>query len=186
MISSLSGVLSTRNPTRVVLDVGGIGFELIVPISTARVLPETGTAVTLQVQSVFTREGMSLFGFSTQDEKDAFNRLTEIKGIGPKAALNLLSRFSPAEISGILAEEKIETLKTVPGIGPKKAEMILGRIRKTGASPATQEPALEQAIAALNSLGLTRAEALKRLERIANRSQLALTDLLSQALKHTD
>jgi Holliday junction DNA helicase RuvA len=195
MIASLSGVLRSRNPTRVVLEAGGIGFDLAVPLSTSKAL-EAGDAesTTLLVQTVFTRQGVQLFGFATQDEKDTFNRLTGIKGIGPKAALNLLSRFTPAEIAAILNERKTETLKTVPGIGPKKAEMILGR-RPSSSGPASaggqaamgETPAadlqIEQGVTALMSLGLTRAEALRRLELIPNRAELELSELLTRALK---
>jgi Holliday junction DNA helicase RuvA len=178
-----------------VLEAAGIGFDLAVPLSTSKAL-EAGNSqsATLLVQTVFTRQGVQLFGFASQDEKDTFNRLTAIKGIGPKAALNLLSRFTPAEIAAILNEKKIETLKTVPGIGPKKAEMILVRRPSSSGPSSTKDkatmdeatavdPQIEQGVTALMSLGLTRAEALRRLELIPNRAELELSELLTRALK---
>jgi Holliday junction DNA helicase RuvA len=183
MIASLSGTIRLKNPTRVILETAGIGFDLTIPLSTSRVLAEPGAPATLSVQSVFTREGMLLFGFATADEKDIFIRLTDIKGIGPRAALNLLSRFTPAEITVILTEARIETLKTVPGIGPKRAETILGRTRTAAPAHTPTEPGLEPALAALTSLGLTRSEALRRLEAIPERASLTLNDLLMRTLR---
>ena len=186
MISSLSGLLRVKQPTAVVLDVSGIGFELTVPLSSSRVLGDVGTNAHLEVQTVFTRDGLLLFGFASRDEKDIFNRLTSVKGIGPKAALNLLSRFTPAEISSILGERKVETLKTVPGIGPKKADMLLGRVPEPGHAASPAEPHDEQAVTALTALGLTRAESLKRLERIADRASLPLSEVLTLALRQKE
>ena len=201
MIASLSGRLVAHQPTRVTLDVSGIGFELTVPLSTSKTL-ETQAAgcepsavgcqpqvVTLHVQTVFTREGVSLFGFATRDEKDVFNRLTAISGIGPRAALNLLSRFPPAEITSILNDRKIETLKTVPGIGPKKAERILNppsSSRRADAGMTIPDVRDEPATNALMALGLTRGEAQKRLERIPERAGLPLSEVLTRALRIAD
>jgi len=183
MIAFLTGIVRVRQPTLVVLDVSGIGFELQVPLSTSRQLGEPESRASLFVQSWFTREGMSLYGFATQDEKDVFNQLTSVQGIGPKAGLNLLSRFEPREIKAIIAEQKIETLETVPGIGPKKAARILGKLRESAPIAVGTEPALEGATSALMSLGLTRRESLARLERIPDRTSLPLNELLQRALK---
>jgi Holliday junction DNA helicase RuvA len=183
MIASLSGIIRTKQPTRVMLDVSGIGFELQIPLSTSRKLGEPESPTSLFVQDVFTREGMFLYGFATRDEKDAFNQLTAVKGIGPRAGLNLLSRFEPAEIRAIIADKKIETLETVPGIGPKRAARILGQLQETAPAEVAAEPALESAISALISLGLTRREAVARLEKIPDRAARSLNDLLRLALR---
>lgn len=187
MISSLSGVIRLKNPTQVVIEAAGVGFELAVPLSTSHVLPEVGNQGALFVQSVFNnRSGMALYGFATQEEKAVFNRLTDIKGIGPKAALHMLSRFSPAEILAILSEQKIETLKTVPGIGPKRAALILGRLKADIQPELAPDPQLESAISALLSLGLTRSEAMNRLDQIPDRAGRPLNEILMLALKCKD
>jgi Holliday junction DNA helicase RuvA len=183
MIASLSGKLIASSPLQAVLDVNGIGFELTVPLSTAHRLGAPGSAVTLFVQSVFTRQGLSLYGFATAEEKATFNRLTDVKSIGPKAALSLLSRFSPQEIAAVIAEGRLETLESVPGIGPKRASMLLGRLRVAEPERTGSLPYLEDALAALISLGLTRGDALARLDRVPNRDQLSLNELLTRALK---
>jgi holliday junction DNA helicase RuvA len=183
MIAFLTGVIRVKQPTRVVLDVSGIGFELQVPLATSRKLGDVELTANLFVQSVFTREGMFLYGFATPDEKDVFNQLTSVQGIGPKAGLNLLSRFEPSEIKAIIAEQRIETLETVPGIGPKRAARILGKLQETAPTEISTEPALENAINALMSLGLTRREAVARLDKIPERVSLDLNELLRRVLK---
>jgi Holliday junction DNA helicase RuvA len=183
MIASLSGKLLAGSPLKAVVEVNGIGFELTIPLSTARQLGAPGESVVLLVQSVFTRDGLALYGFATPEEKEMFNRLTAVKGIGPKAALNLLSRFSPREISGIIAESRLETLETVPGIGPKRAGLLLGRLRETEPAQTESLPYLEDAVSALTALGLTRRDAAARLDKIEKRDQLSLNELLTRALK---
>jgi holliday junction DNA helicase RuvA len=186
MIAHLNGRLSSKSPTQIVLDVNGIGFEICVPLSTSHRLGDPGTDASVFIQPAFTREGLSFYGFATRDEKDVFNRLTSVKGIGPKAALNLLSRFEPAEINLIIAEKRIATLETVPGIGPKRAASILGRLEDTAQAVTPQDSHIENALSALMSLGLTRREAMSRLDRIPNRSELTLNELLHIALKVAD
>jgi Holliday junction DNA helicase RuvA len=185
MIASLSGKLIASSPLQAVLDVNGIGFKLTIPLSTSRSLGAAGCATTLHVQSVFTRAGLSLYGFATAEEKATFNRLTEVKGIGPKAALSLLSRFSPQEIVAVITEGRLETLESVPGIGPKRASMLLGKLKVSEPERTGSLPYLEDAVAALVSLGLTRGDALARLDRVPNRDQLSLNELLTRALKAT-
>jgi Holliday junction DNA helicase RuvA len=183
MIAALSGKLVVSSPLQAVLDVNGIGFELTIPLSTAHRLGAPGSTVTLFVQSVFTRTGLSLYGFATAEEKATFSRLTAVKGIGPKAALSLLSRFSPQEIAAVIAEGRLETLESVPGIGPKRASMLLGKLKVSEPDRTGDLPYLEDALAALTSLGLTRSDALARLDRVPDRDQLSLNELLTRALK---
>ena len=106
-----------------------------------------------------------------------------MKGIGPKAALSLLSRFSPQEIAAVIAEDRLETLESVPGIGPKRASMLLGKLKASEPDRTGSLPYLEDAVAALVSLGLTRGDALARLDRVPDRDRLSLNELLTRALK---
>ena len=185
MIAALNGKLIASGPLQAVVDVNGIGFELAIPLSTSHRLGAPGSATMLLVQSVFTRQGLSLYGFATAEERAMFNRLTAVKGIGPKAALSLLSRFSPQEIAATIAEARLETLESVPGIGPKRASLLLGKLKPAEPERSGDLPYLEDALAALVSLGLTRGDALTRLERVPDRSQLSLNELLTRALKAT-
>jgi len=182
MISCLRGALREKEPTRLVVDCQGIGFELVVPLSTSRRLPEPGVEVDVLVESCFTREGLNLYGFLDREERDVFRMLTSVKGIGPKAGLNLLSRFTSSEILQIVAQRKVDVIRTVPGIGPKKADNILRQLEGVGPAPADANPLLRDAESALTSLGLTRREARERLSRIQVTDEMSLQEVLKLAL----
>lgn len=183
MIASLKGTIRVCEPTRVVLETCGIGFELLVPLSTSLALKSLSPDSVVLVQPVFGRNGVTLYGFATPDERDIFNQLIAVPGVGPRAALNLLSRFAPTEIRDIIARQEIEILKTVPGIGPKKATQILERLHQAAQPEVPMLPVLKDAVSALVSLGLTQREAWSRLEQIKDRHTLNLNELLRSALK---
>lgn len=182
MIGALRGRLLEKEPTRVVVDCAGIGFELRVPLSTSARLPGPGEETQVLVLMRITRSGVELFGFCDRQERDAFSLLTSVKGIGPKAGLNLLSRFSPQEILELIAAGRVEVFRTVPGIGPKKAESILKKLQGETPVPEPMQPMLADAQAALMSLGLTRKEARDRLSRVQLRPETTLAEVLKHCL----
>ena len=182
MLARLRGVLAEKEPTRVVIDCQGIGFGLRVPLSTSRRLAEVGTEIALRVHTHFTRDGVELFGFIDKEEMTAFQRLTSVSGIGPKAGLNLLSRFGPEEIDSIIATGKADVLRTVPGIGPTKADNIIKKLQAEAPSPEAGSGLLADAEAALVSLGLTHREARERLRRVESAAGVSLQELLKLAL----
>ncbi|MBM3330352.1 Holliday junction branch migration protein RuvA [candidate division WOR-3 bacterium] len=184
MLARLRGLLAEKDPTRVVVDCQGIGFGLKVPLSTSRRLADDGGEVTLHVHTHFTREGVELFGFLDKDERTAFQRLMSVSGIGPKAGLNLLSRFAPAEIESIIANGKADVLRTVPGIGPTKADSIIKKLQAEALPPEGGSGLLADAESALVSLGLTHREAKERLRRVGSAESLSLQELLKLALAH--
>lgn len=182
MLARLRGVLVEKEPTRVVVECQGIGFGLKVPLSTSRRLAEAGSEVALRVHTHFTRDGVELFGFIDKEEITAFQRLTSVSGIGPKAGLNLLSRFTPEEIGSVIATGKADVLRTVPGIGPTKADSIIKKLQAEAPSPEVGSGLLADAESALVSLGLTHREARDRLRRVGAAENLSLQDLLKLAL----
>lgn len=188
MISQIQGKLISKEPTRVVVTAGGIGFELIVPLSTSRLLPGCNEEVSLLVVFTLDRAGVQLYGFATQKEKEVFELLTSVKGLGPKAALNLLSRWTPEEITSAINQGKTELLRSAPGIGPKKVEAILKRFHEnvpTGVELSDElcKPGvLADALNALTALGLTRKEAQERLTKLKITPEMNLQDILKQAL----
>jgi len=182
LLARLRGVLVEKEPTRVVVECQGIGFGLKVPLSTSRRLGETGSEVVLRVHTHFTRDGVELFGFTDKEEMTAFQRLTSVKGIGPKAGLNLLSRFGPEEIESIIATGKADVLRSVPGIGPAKADNIIKKLQAEAPLPEAGSGLLADAESALVSLGLTHREARDRLRRIESAGGVSLQELLKQAL----
>ena len=164
------------------MDCQGIGLELRVPLSTSRRLPDAGGEVVLLVHTYFTREGVQLYGFLDRDERDTFHHLTSVKGIGPRAGLNLLSRLSPAEILSAIAAGRVEVMRTVPGIGPKKADSIIKKLQEAVPDAQAETPLLADAESALVSLGLTRKEARGRLDRVQRSPGMVLQELLRLAL----
>jgi len=182
LLARLRGVLVEKEPTRVVVECQGIGFGLKVPLSTSRRLAEAGSEVALRVHTHFTRDGVELFGFIDKEEITAFQRLTSVSGIGPKAGLNLLSRFTPEEIGSVIATGKADVLRTVPGIGPTKADSIIKKLQAEAPPPEAGSGLLADAESALVSLGLTHREARDRLRRVGAAENLSLQDLLKLAL----
>ncbi len=183
MIAALRGVLLEKEPTRVVIDCRGMGFEVQVPLSTSRRLSSVGDEAQLLVVTRFPRAGVELYGFAEKAERDTFKLLTSVKGIGPKAGLNLLSRFSPEEIHEIIAAGRIDVVRSVPGLGPKRAQRILGELKERAEPVPEGKPILADAASALVSLGLTRREARSRLGRIEVSEEMTLEALLKLALQ---
>jgi holliday junction DNA helicase RuvA len=182
LLARLRGTLAEKDPTLVVVDCQGIGFGLRVPLSTSRRLAEVGSEVALHVHTHFTRDGVELFGFLNREEMVAFQRLTSVSGIGPKAGLNLLSRFTTEEIDSVITNGKADVLRTVPGIGPTKADNIIKKLQAEAPSPEAGSELLADAESALVSLGLTHREARERLRRVGSADKLGLQELLKLAL----
>ncbi len=182
MLERLRGILVDKEPTHIVVDCQGMGFGLKTPLSTSRRLADVGSEVVIRVHTHFARDGVELFGFLDKEEMIAFQRLTSVSGIGPKAGLNLLSRFAPAEIDSIIANGKADVLRTVPGIGPTKADNIIKKLQAEAPPPETGSGLLADAESALVSLGLTHREARERLRRVGAAESMSLQDLLKLAL----
>ena len=126
MIVQLTGTLLEVLPSRVVMDVGGIGYELGVSSTTAASLPHVGEAgVTLLTRMIVREDAMELYGFATRDERALFDQLRAISGVGPKLALSVLSTFSPAVLAQIVTAQDAGRMAQVPGVGRKKASRLL-------------------------------------------------------------
>ncbi len=183
MIAFLRGIIREKEPTRVVLDCRGTGYEIGVPLSTSNRLGGLGDTAEFFVVTRFTQNGVELYGFLDTGERDVFRLLLSVKGIGPKAGLNFLSRFSPEEILDTIASGRIEVVQTVPGIGPKKAQRVLVELSEKTVPTQPDKPLLVDAAAALVSLGLTRREARSRLGRIGLADDMTLQEILKLALQ---
>lgn len=139
MIGRLAGTLVAKNPPQLLVDVGGVGYEVDVPMSTFYNLPATGHAVTLLTHFVVREDAQVLFGFLTESERATFRLLVRISGIGPRTALSILSGLSVGELTQAVAQQQSSRLVKVPGIGKKTAERLLLELKDklTGALPAT-------------------------------------------------
>ena len=126
MIVSLTGTLADVLPSTVVLDVGGVGYELGVSALTASSLPAVGTErVTLLTRLVVREGAIDLYGFGSRDERTLFDKLTGISHVGPKLALSVLSTFSPAGLATTVATGDVTRMATVPGVGKKTASRLV-------------------------------------------------------------
>ena len=124
MIARLKGTLVEKSPSRIVVDVGGVGYDVLVPLSTFYQLGDAGAIVTLRVHTHVREDMLALFGFATGLEQDLFERLIAINGIGPKLALAVLSGIDPAELVRAIRAQDVARLTRIPGVGKKTAERI--------------------------------------------------------------
>jgi Holliday junction DNA helicase RuvA len=124
VIAFLRGTLLEKHPSRIVLDVSGVGYDVQVPLSTFYGLGEPGAAVSLRIHTHVREDVIALYGFSTPLEQDLFERLISISGIGPKLALAVLSGIEPAELIRAIRTTDTARLTAIPGVGKKTAERI--------------------------------------------------------------
>lgn len=129
MIASLSGRLKHRDAGRVVIETGGVGYEVSIPLATYYRLPALGAAVALEIRQVVREDSLTLYGFFTRAEKQAFDLLMLVQHVGPKLALAILSVLSPEELVSAIAREDVERLDAVPGVGAKVAERVVRELR---------------------------------------------------------
>ena len=195
MIALLTGTIVEKVPSRVIVDVGGVGYDVLVPLSTYYVLGEAGAAVTLRVHTHVREDVIALYGFATSLEQDLFERLIAISGVGTKLALAVLSGIEPVDLIRAIRAQDVARLTRIPGIGKKTAERIGLELkdRLPAAMTAAGQPPVEPApddhrrsdlISALLNLGYQRAVA----EKAIDRALQALADapfeqVLRQALK---
>jgi len=125
MIGRLTGTLAEKTPPRVLIDVGGVGYEVDVPMSTFYNLPGLGERATLLTHFVVREDAQLLYGFLTAEERATFRELLKISGIGPRTALAILSGLSVADLAAAVSRQEGGRLQKVPGIGKKTAERLL-------------------------------------------------------------
>ena len=184
MIGRLSGKLVAKHPPQVLLDVGGVAYEVDVPMSTFYSLPATGDAVTLHTHLAVREDAHVLYGFATLEERGAFRQLIRISGVGARTALSVLSGLSVAELARAVAMQDTVRLTKVPGIGKKTAERLLLELKGKLAEslPAgTKAAAGNDVLNALLGLGYSEKEALVAVKGLP--SGLAVTEGIRAALK---
>ncbi len=125
MIGKLTGTLDNKNPPQVLVDCNGVGYEVHVPMSTFYNLPDVGNKVSLLTHFVVREDAQILYGFATQQEREAFRQLIKISGVGPRTALSVLSGMNVDELSQAVTLQEAGRLIKVPGIGKKTAERLL-------------------------------------------------------------
>ena len=184
MITFLEGIIDEKEPTHVVLNVGGVGYEVVISLSSYDRLPKQGAVVRLLTHDHIREDEHRLFGFVTADERRVFTLLLGVSGIGPKIALSALSGMTVREIKVAIKDGDVKRLSSISGIGKKTAERMVIELRdKFGAGEILAASAsgglntesdvkLRDAILALISLGYKRAEAQELVLRVINQPNM--------------
>jgi holliday junction DNA helicase RuvA len=199
MIARLSGLVAEKTPSRLVVDVAGVGYDVQVPLSTFYVLGDPGAAVTLRIHTHVREDVIALYGFVSRLEQDLFERLIAINGIGPKLALAVLSGIEPADLIRAVRTQDVARLTGIPGVGKKTAERIglelkdrlPAQLPGAGPSPAVATPGdqlRDDLLSALVNLGYQRPTAEKAVEKVLQgqpeaRFESALKDVLRTLMK---
>lgn len=171
MISLLRGSIAHKSLGKVVIDVGGVGYGVTVPLSTYYKLPESGGEVELQIHTSMKDSSIELFGFLTEAEKEVFAILIGVSGVGPKVATSILSNISPSELASAVASGDLAK-KKIAGIGPKMASRLTTELKDklTGFESASdiqsKSGIVEDVISALMNLGYKRPEIDGRISEI--------------------
>ena len=129
MISRLRGILISKKPAQILLEVYGVGYDIQVPLSTLFELPNIGQEVVLYTEFIVREDSHKLFGFLTEFERELFNKVTKVSGIGPKLGLTILSSVSPDQFISIIQSSDVARLVGLPGVGKKTAERLILELR---------------------------------------------------------
>ncbi|MGB2375728.1 MAG: Holliday junction branch migration protein RuvA [Porticoccaceae bacterium] len=193
MIGRLQGVVLSKQAPDLLLDVQGVGYELLVPLNTFFDIPDIGETVTLHTHFVVREDAQQLYGFSQLEERVLFRHLIKVNGVGPKMALAILSGMSTSEFSRCVQRDEVATLVKIPGVGKKTAERLLIEMRDKISSivdngseqpveQVTQDISLE-AESALTALGYRPQDAAKMVNRVAGEHITNAEELIRAALK---
>lgn len=189
MIGRLSGTLLEKNPPQILLDVGGVGYEVNVPMSTFYNLPKIGEKLALFTQLIVREDAHLLYGFGTEAERATFKQLLKVSGVGPKVGLAVLSGMSVNDLAEAVATQESGRLTRVPGIGKKTAERLLLElkdklkvdVRITVGGEAAKPSSAADILNALMSLGYNEKEALYAIRELPK--DVTVSDGIRQALK---
>lgn len=170
MITFLEGIIEDKQPTHLVLNVGGVGYEVVISLNSYDRLPAAGEKTRILIHDHIREDAHVLFGFMSEDERRVFLLLLSVSGIGPKTALSVLSGMSVREVKVAIKDADVKRLSSISGIGKKTAERMVVELRDkftageilvaaSGQSPADSDVRLRDAVLALVSLGYKRSEA---------------------------
>lgn len=198
MIVGIKGTLYKSSPLNAVIETAsGLFYDVYIPITTAEKLPQIGSEVFLHTLAVYREDSQSLYGFTTTKERDFFKILVEkVSGIGPKTAINILSRMSVDTLKGAIASGDVSLLSKCPGIGKKTAERLIVELKDLAGSSVSvqssssveqvgQNTSYADAVSALAALGYKIADADKAVRKAAEKlgENASTEELLKQAFK---
>ncbi len=198
MIAHVNGQLLYKSPAYIIVDVQGMGYRIFVPLTTFYELPEAGSAVALSIHTQVKQDSINLFGFHSPEERDIFQLMLAVNGIGPKLALNILSGIAAGDLLEAVSQGDVKRLITIPGVGKKMAERIIlelkdkaiklmaqGGAEKGRRFASAYEGLKEDALSALVNLGYKSQAAKDALDKVCREAprELTLDILLKNALK---
>jgi Holliday junction DNA helicase RuvA len=169
MIALLRGILLEKHPNQAIVEAGGVGYDVNIPVSTFTRLPDKGVEVRLYIHTHVREDALALYGFLTADEKALFEKLIDVSGIGPTLAVKILSGLAAADLVTFIRRGEVDRLVRIPGVGKKTAERMILELRDklpavTGGEPespaaAALSPVDQDVLSALLNLGCARAQA---------------------------
>jgi len=169
MIALLRGVLIEKHPNQAIVETGGVGYDVTIPVSTFTRLPEPGKGVRLRIHTHVREDALALYGFFTQDEKALFEKLIGVSGIGPTLGVKILSGLAAPDLINFIRRGEVERLVRIPGVGKKTAERMVLELRDKLPAATAEEPGTPAAaelspvdqdvLSALLNLGCGRAQA---------------------------
>jgi len=198
MIALLSGKIAHKGVSHIVVEVQGIGYRVFIPLTTFYELPEMGETVTLHIHTSVRDDAINLFGFYSRQERELFQLMISVSGIGPKVAMNILSGISSSELLEAISAGNLARLVTIPGIGKKMAERLILELREkvkkkismeaAGAADAKRkinDEMMEDVLSALVNLGYKTNAARDALTKAASDAgdQLVMDQLLKKTLQ---
>ena len=167
MIAYIRGTLTEKDPTRVIIEAAGVGYEMIISLSTYESLPREGAEAKLLAYHCVREDDEILFGFATEQEREMFAKLTSVSGVGPKIAISILSGCSLSELALAISTSDAKRISSIKGVGKKTAEKICVELRdkvsaldaaslvRGESAPGAESAVLRDAVAALRALGFT-------------------------------
>jgi Holliday junction DNA helicase RuvA len=191
VIAQIHGRLLRKGPQEAIVDVGGVGYRLTIPLSTFYRVGEPGSQVTLLTYTHVREDTLALFGFLTEAEQALFERLIAVSGVGPKLAISVLSGIEAPELAGALRSGDVARLTRIPGVGKKTAERLVVELKdkvqdlsSTAAPSAPGGSTADDLVSALLHLGYSRPEAERAVERaLREHGAGRFEDQLRQALQ---
>ena len=197
MIAHLKGILQKKSPENVIININGIGYEVIAPLSTFYALPDEGQETSIHIYTHVREDAIILFGFYTSLEKEIFRQLISVSGIGPKLAINILSGMGPDELLDALARGDAVRLQSIPGVGKKTAERMALELKDKAEKTRTDlelppsmittledKAILNDALSALLNLGYPPKAANRAAEKaVSSLKDVSLEGVIKEALR---
>ncbi|MGH7828315.1 MAG: Holliday junction branch migration protein RuvA [Candidatus Binatia bacterium] len=195
MIAQISGILAHKVPGEVIVDVGGVGYQVFIPLNVFYRLPEVGGSVSLYIHTHLREDALQLFGFHEAEEKQVFLLLNSVAGIGPKLAVNILSGIPADELGRAIKESDQLRLLSIPGVGRKLAERMIVELRDKFAVVQLEDSPpiashngnqlMQDAVSALVNLGYRKAEVEKNVRDAIQAGKQSLEEVIKASLRRT-